>query len=209
MIKRMAEIWFLTVMAFALGRPALAGGLTCSATDPVGDPLWQSSTDQVEVPAYQDIVQIEATKVGRSVFTFAMDMADEIPAAPIFPLPSVSEMIWAWHLDTDPLTAPAGYPVAPGHTEVMEFVVRVIWDGGTFRGELIDRRPLLTGGSALVRSMPFKISKSTLSVSVDADALGNPSEFRLRAVTSDWEANQEGNSGLSPLDIVPFTDCQL
>jgi len=208
MFKRRTLIWLFSVVALALGRPAVAGGLTCSASDVAGDPLWQASTDQVEVPAFQDIVQIEAKKVGSGIFTFAMDVADGVPAAPVFPLPSVSEMIWAWHLDTDPATAPAGYPVAPGHTEVMEFVVRIIWDGGGFRGELIDRRPLLTGGSALVRSAPFKISKSTLSVSVDADALGNPSEFRLRGVTADWEANQEGNSGLSPLDIVPFTDCR-
>ena len=190
-----------------LGRQALAGGLSCTVTDPEGDPLWQSSTDNVEVPPYQDIVQIDVMKVGRSVLTFAMDVAGEVPAAPAFPLPSVSEMIWAWHIDTDPTTAPAGFPVAPGHTEPMEFVVRVVWDGGSFRGEFIDRRPLLTGGSALVRSAPFKISKSTLSVSVDAAAMGDPASFRWRAVTSDWLADQEGNSGLSPLDIVPFSDC--
>ena len=171
---RIAVPALLAVAVLTLTQPALAGGLRCEVTDPEGDALWQLSNDNKDVPPYQDIVQIEATKVGHGVLTFAMDLAGEVPEHPSFLLPSVSLMIWTWTIDTDPETAPAGYPLAPGVSHPEEFLVRLIWDGGSFRADLVDRRPLLTEESAIVRPASFTISKSTISVSVEAEALGDP-----------------------------------
>ena len=184
----------------------------CEVFDAQGDAFWQglsalSAADAVEVPPYRDIIRIEARRSG-TILTFSMDMAGQVPTAPTMILPVVKEMIWFWRLDTDPTTAPAGYPTAPGDPVPHEFMVRIVWDGARFRGELIDRRPLLTGGSAIVLPMPFQISGATLSVSVDSHALGDPEAFRLAAGATDWQAqHQHGNLGLSPLDGVRFTAC--
>ena len=202
------SLWLIvTTLILASGSPILAGSLNCSVADAQGDALWEATSPSPEVQPYRDIVQIEATKVGRSVFIFAMDMASEVPNSPTFLLPSVAQMFWVWRLDTDPSTAPAGYPETPGISTPFEFVVRVIWDGGSFRGEVIDRRPLLTGGSALVRPAPFKISRATISVSVDSESLGDPGSFRWGAGTVDWLVDQQGNLGGSLLDSVPLTYC--
>lgn len=184
----------------------------CELFDPEGDAFWQglpalSGADAIEVPPYRDIIRVEARRSG-TTFTFLMDMAGEVPAAPTMILPVVKEMTWFWRLDTDPTTAPAGYPTAPGDPVPHEFMVRIVWDGARFRGELIDRRPLLTGGSAIVLPMPFQINGATLSVSVDSPALGDPESLRLAAGATDWQSqNVRGNYGLSPLDAVPLTAC--
>ena len=197
----------MAVVLLMIGRAVLAAEWDCEVSDPEGDALWAGTTDNIEVPSYQDIIHIEVRKIGRSIFTFGMDVAGEVPATPIFVPSSVKQILWTWLLDTDPATTPAGYPSPPGTPASPEFIVRIIWNGVSFHGELVDRRPLLTGASATVLPAPSIISGATLSVSVDSHALGDPESFRWGAGTTDWLANQQGNFGNSGLDRVPFTAC--
>jgi len=205
MSKGMAVLSLLTVAAVTFGQPALAGGLRCAITDPEGDAFWELSSNVAAQP-YRDIAQVEVAKAGRSVFTFAMDMAGEVPDHPTFLLPSVSQMLWWWLIDTDPATAPRGFPLPPGFAVESEFIVQVVWDGQSFTGQVIDRRPLLSRGQAVVTPASFKISKTTLSVSVDAESLGNPASFRWSGLTLDNLRDRFGADAFSPIDFTLASD---
>jgi hypothetical protein len=87
-------------------------------------------------------------------------------------------------IDSDPATAPAGYPFKKNSANFAEFYVALCWSptssfglGAEWVGFLIDRRPLLTGGQALVEPLTSSIEGTHASVVVDIAALGNPRSF--------------------------------
>ena len=43
-----------------------------------------------------------------------------------------------------------------------------LWDGTAFSGQLYDRRPALTGGTALLYSIPVSVSGSRVTITVPA-----------------------------------------
>ena len=65
-----------------------------------------------------------------------------------------------------------------------EFLVYVSWDGAEFRAYAIDRRPLLTGGNAIVTPVPFSIDGAIVEAVLASALIGNPSSFRwgVRAI---------------------------
>jgi hypothetical protein len=168
-----------------------------STTDPIGD------TDGNGVPgqAYQDIVQAGVDAAG-GVFTFTMDVAANVPAEPTSP-GGITLMTWSWNLNTIPTAFPSGYPFAPGTglTAPPEFIVWVFWNGTEFGGSLIDRRPLLVGGEAAITSIDVDIHGATLTATVDASLLDNPSGFLWIARTSNWHVL--GTQSLVALDLAP------
>jgi len=178
-----ASLLFFVALATAvmLARPAFAAG-TSVVTDPTGDAFFPDHA--LPAPAYQDIVQATVSLDGE--FTFGMDLAAAVPDTPA--LPGVMRMVWAWGVDTDRATAPAGFPFVPGPEGAApaEFLVWVVWDGATFSGIVIDRRPLLTGGEPIITSVPSHINGAQITVSVDAALLGSPSSFKWVSRTIDW-----------------------
>jgi hypothetical protein len=117
---------------------------------------------------------------------------------PHLPPPATKEISWNWALDTDPTTFPAGYPLAPGATGPAEFVITIVWDGSAFGAFLVDRRPLLTGGQAVLTPLDYTISGTLLQVDVKADALGDPSSFGWGSAT----IYSSGPSGSNPFTFV-------
>ena len=146
--------------------------------DPSGD------TD-FSAPGFQDIVRAEVSKEGDE-FVLRMEMAATIPVNPPLPRPAEHEIWWMWAIDLDRTTQPAGYPCAPGCTLPSEIHACVRWDGSSFHGIVIDRRPLLSGGQAIIMTVPFSVHGATLELRVPSAVIGNPSSFRWPTVTTDW-----------------------
>ncbi len=173
----------VVVGALVIIQPALAAGPSV-VTDATGDALYPDSA--LPASAFQDIVRA-AVSLDGGTFALRIDLAAPVPSAPAL-FPGVKLMLWVWGIDTIPGTAPAGFPFVPGPEGAApaEFLVWVIWDGGSFRGIVIDRRPLLTGGEATVTSVDFGIHRASVTASVDASLLGSPSTFRWVSRTTDW-----------------------
>jgi hypothetical protein len=134
-----------------------------------------------------------------------MTVAEPIPDSPSLS-PGVKQITWAWYLDTNPETFPVGYPFPFGQTFTAsaEFIVWIVWDGRQFAGQLIDRRPLLTGGGAVLSSVPFKLEGTELTAVVDESLITDPSSFSWFSFTGLYNAVTEpGNYGYFFVDRTP------
>jgi len=178
-----------------------AGPLTSVVSDPVGDAAWNSNSgpgSSKKVPGYLDLTRGQITKKG-SDFIMTIDVA-----APIG-LPDVSTgnglVGWAIGLDTDPTTAPAGYPLSSGTVVPFEFYVNVTYDGTQFQGMVIDRRPLLTDGEAVSTPHPFSITNSTITMTVSASAIGDPSTFGWIGFVAVRTASHDGADAYNGVDV--------
>ena|SRR3990170_5186039 len=193
-----ASIAVLTALAAV--PPASAGGQASVVLDPVGDlatPAGEGQTGQ----SYQDITRTEITKRG-GTFHFDMDVAAPIPERPPLDAESGRQIIyWVWGMSMTP-DSPAGYPRPPGMSGPAEAEVILVWDGERFSMIFIDRRPLLTGGDAMVFPLPFTIRGSHIATEADADLLGNPSAFIWLSLTAARSA-EFGNDARFQFDIAP------
>jgi len=153
-----------------------------------------------------DIVAAEATKSGQE-FRFRMSVAAPIPATPPPTPPGTNQIRWVWVLDTDPTTFPAGdpFPEAPGRAAPAEFIIHVAWDGSSFSAFLTDRRPLLSGGEAVITPLAFTVSGTVVTVDVRASLLDEPSSFSWGAVTFYWSSPPGATGGGHFVDTLePF-----
>jgi hypothetical protein len=180
------------VVPISATRPAW--GQTSVVTDPAGDVAHHA-------PAFQDIVRGEIQKKGGS-FILRMEMAGPIPGNPPLPQPANGLILWAWSFDLDPTTTPKGYPFAPGDEVPSEFQVYVSWDGAEFRAYAIDRRPLLTGGNAIVTPVPFSIDGAMVEAVLASALIGNPSSFRWGVRVIDVSSHL-GTGALNTIDSAP------
>jgi len=123
----------------------------------------QGSSNQA--PAFLDI--LDASFTISDTLTFTVDVAGTLDA---LPNPSGSGGIFFWHfpLNTDNSTDPPGFPVPPGQSAPADFFADALWDGTSFSGIFVDRRPELTGGSALEYSIPVSVSGTRIILTVPA-----------------------------------------
>ena len=135
---------------------------TATVIDPQGDAFY---TNGHEAPAFLDILVASFTI--SDTLTLTVDVAGSLDA---LPNPPGSGGIFDWHfaLNTDNSTDPPGWPFPPGQTAGAEFGVDALWDGTAFSGLLFDRRPALTGGTALLYSIPVSVSGSRIIITVPA-----------------------------------------
>jgi len=184
----------------------LVPGKTSVVTDSVGD---QDKTGA----AYLDIVRAEITKQGTN-FVFVMTMAAPLPESPT--LPSWADvLVWQPILDTDPNSSPMGYPFTKNTAFPDEFFIqhRVYRPGFTdpldptsAADVLIDRRPLLTGGQAIVTPIKVSIAGAQITFVVDAALLGDPPMFGWLAVSSAAKAGDDVKNAYNkhfPFDVAP------
>jgi hypothetical protein len=150
----------------------LGDGPTSSPADATGSVVVHDPRGDSNSPApYMDVVQAKLTEQkGKETLFFMMVLAGPIPAQPSEP-----DLIWPFHLNTNPATAPGGL--------YNEFVVRVRWFNGAFVGEVVNRIPLLTGGTPIITPVPFSIDGVTVKVFVPLQLLGNPTSFEWNAAT--------------------------
>jgi hypothetical protein len=185
--------------------PTFSTNSGSSQTSVVQDAVGDVKND---TPAWLDIASASITgQGGRLLFTW--DLAASVPADPATDpaTPAHSDHVCLFdQLDTDPTTAPVGYPVGKNTAYFAEFDVALCWNptgsfglGTDFVGLLIDRRPLLSGGAAIVTPVEFRIDENHVAMAVDAIALGEPATFGWGAAT-EW-ANQA-----DPNDAGKFPD---
>jgi hypothetical protein len=129
-------------------------------------------------------------------------------AAPVPPAPQTDNaskrIVWAWRFDTDPNAFPQGYPLPPGQASPFDLFAAVEWDGGAFTAQLVDRRPLLVGGEAVITPITPVIVGTELQVTLNIGSLGLPSQFRWRASTNCFQTHEE-SMGQFPVDTSAFT----
>lgn len=182
------------LMALTLSLPAFAA--TSVATDPAGDVLFKA-------PGYMDIVRAELA-ADSGTFFFRMTVAAAIPNNPPVAPPANASIRWAFPIDSDPATFPEGDPFPRNQPGPSEFNTRVFWDGSAFTASLLDRRPLLEGGEAILTPLSFTVSGSEIRVAVPASLIG-ASSFRWGAVTVYASASPGGNNGDHFVDTLqPF-----
>ena len=139
------------------------------------------------------------------MFVFRKDLAAPIPQDIGHLPPGNDELWWAWGIDTDPNTAPAGFPSSNGGSLLGEFGLWVSWDGTSLSGFLVDRRPLLTGGAAIITPAPFSIAGNQVSMTVRASDLSNPTSFMWNSPTFYRSTNTDESNGWQVADINPFS----
>jgi len=167
---------------------------TSTVSDAVGDARFNA-------PAFQDIVMGQITKTASGDFALLMGLAGTVPAAPPMPPPANAAIFWGWSFDLDPASYPAGYPGAPGLALPAEFLVVVSWDGISFEGIAIDRRPLLTEEEAILTPVPFSINGTIVEAVLASSLIGNaPPSFSWGPRTVDW-AGPVGSGGFIPVDF--------
>jgi len=135
---------------------------TDAVIDPLGDAFYSNGD---EAPAFLDILAASITI--SDTLTLTVDVAGSLDALPN-PPGSGGMFIWHFPLNTDDSTDPRGWPLPPGQAASAEFFAEAEWDGTAFRGVFADRRPLLTGGSALQYSIPVSVSGSRITLTVPA-----------------------------------------
>jgi hypothetical protein len=171
-----AAALFDVALATADSSPSVATTLS----DPVGDTL-------LNAPAFQDIVSARMTRLANGDFELLMEMAGPVPVAPPLPSPANQQIWWFWGFDLDLGASPRGYPVPPGSAIVPEFIVYVSWDGSAFAGTAIERRPLLSGGEAILTSVPFTVSGTSVEGVLDSTLIGEaPPSIGWHLRTMDW-----------------------
>ena len=154
---------FTSLCALLVSLAALtARAQTATVTDPQGDAFYSNGH---EAPAFLDILVASITI--SDTLTLTVDVAGSLDALPN-PPGSGGIFFWNFALNTDNSTFPPGFPEAPGVTAAAEFAVYALWDGTAFSGTFVDRRPALTGGSALIYSIPVSVSGSRITITVPA-----------------------------------------
>jgi hypothetical protein len=139
---------------------------TATVIDPQGDAYY---TPGLEAPAFLDILAASITI--SDTLTLTVDVAGPLDALPNPPGSHGAHGVFVWHfaLNTDNSTDPPGFPFPSGQmTAAAEFGVDALWDGTAFSGQLYDRRPALTGGTALLYSIPVSVSGSRVIITVPA-----------------------------------------
>lgn len=191
--------------AFAICAAVLAGAVaqavsveTSTIVDPVGDTFFRSD------PAFQDVVFGQMTKTADDDFELLMEVAGFVPANPPMPHQGRSEIWWGWNFDLDTTAFPRGYPWAITRNSEVLFIIS--WDGAEFAGTVIDRRPLLTGGEAIVTPVnSFSINGTVLEAFLPYELIGDvPASFGWAPFTIDW-SGPVGSDGVNVIDVALTT----
>ncbi|HTE90089.1 MAG TPA: hypothetical protein VK639_14105 [Terriglobales bacterium] len=135
---------------------------TAAVIAPQGDAFYSNGH---EAPAFLDIIAASITI--SNTLTLTVDVAGSLAG---LPNPPGFHGVFDWHfaLNTDDSTDPPGLPLPPKITAPADFYVGALWDGSTFSGLLIDRRPALIGQPALSYSIPVSVSGSRIIITVPA-----------------------------------------
>jgi hypothetical protein len=191
--RRVIALLSAILSTAALGFALAVSDQTSTVSDPVGDTFFKNA------PAFQDVVFGQMTKTAGGDFELFMELADEIPASPPMPPQQHTELWWGWNFDLDPAAFPHGYPW--GIDRNSEFLFLVRWDGDAFAGTAIDRRPLLTGGEAVVTPVEFNINGTTIEAVLPFDLIGEvPTSFGWAPFTIGW-AGPVGSEGVNVIDV--------
>jgi len=171
---------FVSVVMFVFAGYGLAEAVP-SGVSTVGDAEGDFTTNAVNTGPYMDVVSAKVQQRHDGSLSFLMELAGAIPD-----VPTETDLIWPFHIDTDPNASPGGLYV--------DYIVRVRWLGGAFVGQVVHRFTTNTGEVGLtIAGVPFEINGATVKLTVDPALLGSPNSF-------DW------NAATRPGATVPYSD---
>jgi hypothetical protein len=133
---------------------------TATITEPPHDAFYSKGH---EAPAQLAILAASITI--SDTLTLTVNVAGPLSALPDVH-GSAGAFFWNFPLNTDNSTDPPGLPLPPRQTASADFEAYAICDGTSFNGVFVDRRPALTGGSALRYSIPVSVSGSRITLTV-------------------------------------------
>src|SRR4030095_14012802 len=166
---------------------------TVTITDPVGDLRFSFGQ------GYQDLTEYSIDLQG-DTYIFELVLAEPLPSPlPVLPQtvpPFIKQLRWGVSINTDPDLVIRGYPFARGIAGPMEYFAFLRWDGESLFAELINRLPLLDGLPAEITPINYEInsSRDTIQLMVDANLIGNPSQFICGAAAA-GDAGRQGSMG--------------
>ena len=172
--------------------------------DPSGDAFFSSG---LEGPASLDI--LSTSFCISHELTFTIDVAGPLGSLPD-PSGSNGALFWTFPLDTDPSTSPPGFPFDPAAPIPPEFIAYAQWDGNSFSGVFLDRRPALTGGQILLYNIPVTVSGSRITLTVPAQlaALVRPLPGARWKLSSGWWNTGLLSQGTNAIHFADGTDWQ-
>ena len=184
------------VLASAVAQPVSTQ--TSTVSDPVGDANFNA-------PAFQDVVLVQMTKTAGGDFELLMEMAGPVPVDPAHATTWHTTNCVGLELRLGPHHISCGLPLPPGHRSPAEFSVYVSWDGTAFAGTAIDRRPLLTGGEAVITPVTFSINGTIVQADLPYALIGDvPASFGWFAGTGDWSGPVGSSAGHHLVDVAIF-----
>ena len=196
-VMALAALGVVAVFDVAPATADEAPDVVTTVSDAVGDASFNA-------PAFQDVVRVQVTKTASGDFKLLMEMAGPVPANPPLPPPGHREIQWVWNFDLDPTTFPAGYPYLKADGPA-EFSVRVSWDGTEFVGAAVDRRPLLTGGKAIITPVTFSINGAIVQADLSYALIGAvPASFGWFAGTGAWSGPVGSSEAHHLVDVAGF-----
>jgi len=156
---------------------AATSEMALSSVSTVTDATGDFTPTAVNTAPYMDVVSAKVQLKHDGSLSFFMELAGALPDTPTEP-----QLIWPFHVDTDPSAAPGGLYV--------DYIVRVLWTGSAYVGQVVHRFTTTGGGVGLtVTSVPFVIHGATVALTVDPTLLGSPSSFGWNAATRPGAAN--------------------
>lgn len=171
---------FVSVVTFLFAGHGLAEAVP-SGVSTVDDAEGDFTTDAVNTEPYMDVLSAKVQQGHDGSLSFLMELAGAIPD-----VPTETDLIWPFHIDTDPNSSPGGLYV--------DYIVRVRRIDGAFRGQVVHRFTTDTGVVGLsVADAPFRINGATVKLTVDPALLDSPGSF-------DW------NAATRPGLTVPYSD---
>ena len=124
-------------------------------------------------PGFLDLLAAGVSEADDS-FTFTFTLAEPIPAT--FDVPTGWDgLLWSFCVDTVASRNLTGYPFGGGTAAPCEYIAAAVSTGGRVTGLVLERG---SGAVGKVRtSAPAVADAATLTISVPAESLGNPSRF--------------------------------
>ena len=193
----LAALGAVAVFHVAPATASVAQSVVSTILDPVGDARFNA-------PAFQDVVLAQMKRTAGGDFELLLEMAGPVPVHPTLPRPGFSGIWWVWNFDLDPTTFPAGYPYLEARSSA-EFIVYVSWDGAEFSGTAVDRRPLLTGGKAIITPVTFSVGGTIVRANLAYTLIGAvPANFGWLAGTAAWSGPVGESEGHHLVDVAIF-----
>src|SRR6476660_1214461 len=124
-------------------------------------------------PAFLDLLGAGVSEADKT-FTFKFTLAEPIPSS--FDVPEGWDgLLWSFCLDTVASRNPTGYPFAGSTAAPCEYIAAAVSSGRRVTGLVLERG---SGAAGKARtSVPVVVDGATLTISVPAQSLGNPSRL--------------------------------
>ena len=208
-----AAVIAVALPVISLCPPSWGGGSSAVSTSALAQPVsTQISTASHPVsnanfnaPAFQDVVFVQVTKTAMVASSCSWKWLVPYPSIRPWRHLATIKFAWVWNFDLDPTYVSSRVTLTLSPLVPAEFSLFVSWDGAAFAGAAIDRRPLLTGGEAIITPVTFSIAGTIVQADLPYTLIGAvPTSFGWFAGTGAWSGPFGSSEGHHLVDIAVF-----